>query len=248
MNIEELIKKQEYHPEYDPYMQLYALKSIVQTLRAQSAKNGDSIKTNEALGCYDNIHPIYGNPYTDDCASTVYFDAFLSSSIAACLTQYIEAVLRHEIYLICFQRKGLCPDKNNPRFKGLELREFWNIGCYYNKRQDKVNHDISQGIVQLLDALDVSKDMPNGFAALIKVLFKYRNNVMHNGVEWPKDLRSKFDNFIIEEGCDSDFEWSSLGNEKWIAYMTDVYIDSLLLFCENLRDVFNTATFEFGDN
>lgn len=60
---------------------------------------------------------------------------------------------------------------------------------------------------------------------MLDALFKYRNKMFHNGFEWPKDERAKFERLIVTSGWPSDwFSRSTSNHETWIIYMSDVLI------------------------
>jgi hypothetical protein len=134
MKVSKLIKLESYYPNYDPYMQLDALELMVSTLREQSILLTTNIDKKKDSGFYHSLHPSIGDLYADDCSSSAYFDAFKSSSIAACLAQYIESVLRYEINYFCFTSKGKCQNEEHLRTQNLDTDQFWNVSDHSGPR------------------------------------------------------------------------------------------------------------------
>jgi hypothetical protein len=237
MKPSEIIKLEQYYPDYDPYTQLNALEMFVATLRKESAAQFAAIELNKNTGAYSNVHPMYGDPYVDDCENSEYFDAFMSSSIAACLAQYIEGVIRYEVSFLCYRCKGICSNTANDRYENLEFDQFWDVSIYFNKSKSKIEKNFVLGVCQLLTAIEYSK-VPEGFKNNLQVLYKYRNNVMHNGVEWPMDIREKFKQLECQSKPDG-FIWSTSDGKPSIAHIKNEYINELLGFCRELRNCFD---------
>ena len=49
------------------------------------------------------------------------------------------------------------------------------------------------GILQLLDAIDMADHMPDDLRPMLSALFEYRNKMFHLGLEWPLEERQRFD-------------------------------------------------------
>ena len=87
-----------YYPEYSPYMQLRGLNQLIETLMQKSSANSTDIQLAIYTGGYSG--PRGSDEYADDCGSSAYFDAFMSSSIAAALAQFLEGLIKNEILTI----------------------------------------------------------------------------------------------------------------------------------------------------
>lgn len=58
---------------------------------------------------------------------------------------------------------------------------------------------IVKGILQLAEAIDLKKDLPDDLEKTLSVLFAYRNKMFHCGLEWPDDeLRDDLTDFANE--------------------------------------------------
>jgi hypothetical protein len=62
----------------------------------------------------------------------------------------------------------------------------------------------------------------------LKALFEYRNAMFHNGFEWPEDGRKNFEKKIKDNQWESRFVWAKHGEEPWICYMSDGFVNQCL--------------------
>jgi hypothetical protein len=231
-----------YHfPEYDPHMQLIGLNQMVSVLLQQSSANATDIQVGIHTGGYKGERA--EDAYVDDCSSAAYFDAFVSSSIAAALAQFLESLIKNEVRSIQVNKKNSAKNITHVRSEKMSNRAgFWSFDKYWSEiEDDKGKHiggSIVLGTIQLFDALDLRSKLPANFDAFITMLFQYRNSVMHNGVEWEVKQRDKFKKTIAENKCDG-FYWSTSAGKDNICYLKDEYVKELLKFCNEFYNVFH---------
>ena len=92
--------------------------------------------------------------------------------------------------------------------------KYWNPSYYFPPKKAKPSRDLAQGIPQLAVSTGLVKFLPDEYHETVKALFWYRNQMFHNGFEWPKD-KCKF--LSSEEAS----KWP----ETWFT-MVDYYSDS----------------------
>ena len=64
---------------------------------------------------------------------------------------------------------------------------------------------------------------------MLAALFGYRNNMFHNGFEWPLEKREKFAQRIKNSGWpDAWFGKATRDKEPWIFYMSPDFIEHCL--------------------
>lgn len=78
---------------------------------------------------------------------------------------------------------------DHPRLK-LRKRDFWNPQVYQGSKGAR--GDLLQGIGQLSDVTGLKPFLPTQTQTALEALFRYRNNMFHNGFEWPDDKVSTF--------------------------------------------------------
>lgn len=225
-----------YFPEYAPFMQLHVLNQLVEVLLEKSSANSTDIQVGKHTGLYSGERG--GDAYADDCATSAYFDAFMSSSIAAALAQFLESLIKNETLTIKKNEGENAKDSNHVRtLKMTKAKHFWDVGKYWCDQSNRIETGIVGGSLQLCEALNLSHKLPINFATYMKVLFGYRNYVMHNGVEWEKTRRDKFKETIQSTGCEG-FYWSKSDGEDNVCYLKDAFIKELLTFCNDLYHSF----------
>jgi hypothetical protein len=114
-------------------------------------------------------------------------------------------------------------------------RNLWDCHFYYNGAKWK--KDFSIGVMQLAEATRLSDKLPSTLEQTLSVLFSYRNSMFHNGFEWPLDERVKFGKRIRCEGWPNDwFSTATSGDEPWIFYLSEQYIEHCLEMIEQVLD------------
>jgi len=225
-----------YYPEYNPYMQLRGLNQLIKTLMQKSSENSTDIQLAVHTEGYSG--PRGDNEYPDDCDFSNYFNAFMSSSIAAALAQFLESLIKNETLVIKASRADKAKILEHIRTKNISNNNgFWDVSKYWCTDSNRIENGIATGTIQLFDALNLGLQLPNNFDNYIKILFFYRNYVMHNGVEWGKLHRDKFKRRIAKSDC-KGFGWSQSESVDKVCYLKDDYLKELLVFCKDLYQVF----------
>jgi hypothetical protein len=242
MKASELIKQEEYYPDYDPYMQLHSLRKVIDALLESSSAKQRDIDNAKVINGYSGERG--GDNYADDCCESMYFDAFVSSSIATCVTQYIESVIRYEVRKLLYYDTNQIINLEHKRAKGFDpstnFDDFWEPSIYWSSKKKRKETNFVLGSFQLMDSIGYLSKLPINFKETLELLYCYRNNVMHNGVEWPPNLRKTFKGLLTRNQHDNFFNWATSGNVQTIAYMENSYISYLLDFCEKLQKAFDS--------
>jgi hypothetical protein len=209
--------------------QLLAIRSLLQQNR-----RGDEALTEEIMALGARIERARGNhamqlvdDWVNELHCSTYRDAANSMAAVGMLAPLAESLLtvlfrnigaRHAIDLAGALYKQRTPTSD---------AAYWDPHIEFtpnNKRRDLV-----AGTLQLSAACGLQPYLPTNFGALFKALFTYRNNMFHNGFEWPAGKRSGFDRLIRTEGWPADwFDCARIGGEPWIYYMSDTLIESCL--------------------
>src|SRR3546814_2934129 len=84
---------------------------------------------------------------------------------------------------------GHVPDSpRSARTKAL----FWDPHHYLG--DGEIKGDLVRGIVQLADASGLRAHLPQDLEPVLQALLGYRNQILHNGLDWPLERREKFAN------------------------------------------------------
>lgn len=81
-------------------------------------------------------------------------------------------------------------------------------------------------IIKSISEMGWGKYMPDDLEVTLTALFAYRNNMFHNGFEWPPKVRKSFARRLETPEWHSEwFSRASTGDDPWMFYMTDIFID-----------------------
>lgn len=106
---------------------------------------------------------------------------------------------------------------------GAGHADLWNAQiCFTEDGGPK--SDLLGGVRQLATMSGLVKRLPSDFHAVFEALMLYRNNMFHNGLEWPVEKRAKFQRQIGNKRWESWFSAATTGGEPWAFYMTDALI------------------------
>ena len=117
-------------------------------------------------------------------------------------------------------------------YSSLSGHERWQHGDRWNCRfvwsGGRRKSGVVKGILQLADAIDMRKHLPDDLAAILAALFEYRNKMFHCGLEWPEQDRKNFANLIRSNGWTDYFLTLRSGDDPWIFYLSRDFVDHFL--------------------
>jgi len=97
------------------------------------------------------------------------------------------------------------------------------------------------GFPQLLKALGLRDAVPPRSQRFMDALFAYRNQALHYGYEWPKEVAKRFAARIAREVWAAWFSITTSGGEPWLISLSDAFVkgafDELEALAAALRDV-----------
>jgi hypothetical protein len=115
-------------------------------------------------------------------------------------------------------RKRECDEQADIRRQRVD-DQFWNPQIIFRKEGPKT--DLVAGIDQLAETCGLKPYLPGDCRKTLAALFAYRNNMLHNGFEWPADTIRKFSQHIASEKWPEDwFTSADKGSEPWIYYIS----------------------------
>lgn len=215
--------------ERDLDAQLIAIRGVLRRNREAEKQVAEDIKELDAhirayAGDDEEYQMHMENHWVDTLHGTVFQDAAHSMSAVGMLAPFIESLL-----LSIFQGLRDRPDASTGHLdettRGTSsATRFWDPRLVRDgSRWQKAG--LVRGTRQLSHAIGLSPYLPEGFTAMHAALTAYRNNMFHNGFEWPMDERKTFGELIAAEGWpDRWFKKSTTGGDPWIFYMSDEFI------------------------
>ena len=178
--------------------------------------------------------------WIDRVHHSVYQDAAHSMSAVGMLAPLIESLF-HE----CYQGIGR---EFFPLTAPLIPHGRWNAAhsfqwdCHFVIEANReARKDLVCGIRQLADATGLAPLLPKDLDKTLSALFGYRNKMFHYGFEWPVAERQRFTKRILSEAWPRDwFLQATSGEEPWIYYLSQAFIDHCLATIEQILDGFST--------
>ena len=147
----------------------------------------------------------------------VFMDSAHSMAAVGMLAPFIES-----LFVAIFDRlKDKAALPTDHRRNTLGEREIWNPQWYAARKVEENRKDIVLGIRQLADVTGLTAHLPAGHKPALEALFAYRNNMLHNGFEWPAKKVEGFTKSIAANGWPEDwFTVVDHGADPWLYYLT----------------------------
>jgi len=190
----------------------------------QSAKQMTGVQSEQAAEAWE-----------DHAHHSVYQGAAHSMAAVGMLAPLIET-----IFFQCFRSIGnqffpaSFPRSEHLRWKSAHSYQ-WD--CHYVMKGEHREKNLAEGILQLADAIGLASRLPNNLEKILSVLFGYRNEMFHNGLEWPVEVRQRFGRRIAEAAWQQDWiSQATTGEEPWIFYLSDTYIEECLAMLNQVLD------------
>ena len=105
------------------------------------------------------------------------------------------------------------------------------------KEEEDKSLSLAKKIMILIDEVSMRVYMPEDLEQTLSALFTYRNNMFHNGLEWPPKELKNFDSRLKNSGWPSDwFSKAKVGDEPWMFYMSQIFVDHCIDQIEKVID------------
>ena len=95
--------------------------------------------------------------------------------------------------------------------------------------------DMVRNLLNSIPEMGLGKYMPEDLEVTLTALFEYRNKMLHNGFEWPREVRESFDQRLEHSGWPVGwFSRATIGDESRMFYMTDTFIEHCVGTIQNI--------------
>lgn len=159
----------------------------------------------------------------------VFMDSAYSMSAVGMLAPFIESLF---VTIFDGLKDRVAISNDDPRHK-LGEQERWNAKIYYSNRSKGRRQDLLQGIRQLSAATGLTAYLPSDTQASLEALFRYRNNMLHNGFEWPSEKVKGF-NKDMAKWPESWFAVAKRNDQPWLIYMTPEFCAHCVALIEQI--------------
>jgi hypothetical protein len=197
-------------------VQLAAIKAVLH--RNQQAEAATRIKFEELDHKRAELGPDSDHLdalHDDRFWQAVFQDSAHSMSAVGMLAPFVES-----LFVAVFD--GLRKRENAARSDTRRERaddQFWNPQKLFGKEEPRT--DLTAGIDQLATSCGLKEYLPEGYQKMLAALFAYRNNMLHNGFEWPAETIRKFSQRIASEKWPEEwFTSADKDGEPWLYYMS----------------------------
>ena len=204
--------------------QLVAIRSILERNYEAERKVSAEIKRLDARirehGCNISME----NQRIWHLHSVTFLDAAHSTAAVGMIAPLMESVFdRAFSYLRHAVGKSYALVSAHERW---QLDDRWNHRVVWKHGRRETN--IAKGIVQLAEAIDLEKHLPDDLEKTLSALIAYRNRMFHCGLEWPDRDREAFAKLIDANGWTDWFTRAESGGDPWIFYMSREFTDHCL--------------------
>ena len=221
-----------YFKDYDLDAQLIAIRAFLAASReAEAGQRAEIEALAERAKLAESQHLV--GMWTDAVHASVYHDAARSAAAVGKLAPFVENLFTgifRGIGKLGIDTLGHDPDGSRAiRTKAL----FWDPHYYLDDRE--VKRDLISGIVQLADASGLRQHLPDDLHHLLQALLGYRNQILHNGLEWPPERRENFAKQVARwpQGW---FEKAESNRKPWVWYMSKLFIERVIAFIDEVLD------------
>jgi hypothetical protein len=221
-------------PDYEA--QLMAIHRVLHRNRKAEVETTEEIQAIEKHAkdaADDMLSQRAVDEWVDRLHHSVYEDAAHSMSAIGLLAPYVESLF-HQCFWQIGNKFGQVVTRNeHPRWQATP-DVLWNC---HRTTDGKV--DLTRGILELIDALNIAAQFPADLGKTLNALFGYRNKMFHHGFEWPIEERNRFAKRITDEQWPEGwFSRATHEGQPWIFYMTEAFIEHVFTTIDRVQDGF----------
>ena len=223
--------------ERDLDAQLIAIRGVLRRNRVAEQQVAEDIKElDNHIRTYAGGDQEYQmhmeDQWVDTLHGTVFQDAAHSMSAVGMLAPFVESLFASIFHGLRERAPG--DAASDPRAKASQA-QYWNPKFMFGK--DGPREDIVAGIEQLATSTSLQPFLPDGYERTLSALFGYRNNMFHNGFEWPPETRQKFASRIRNDAWPVVwFTQATRGDGPWVFYMSDEFIAHCLQMIDRVLE------------
>ena len=220
-------------PELDYDSQLIAVRTLLDLHRAAKSKHTAKIKEAEQIARTPVRTPsrdpsvaaleddFRQQNLIDHLHYSVYHDAAHSMAAVGLIVPFLESVFYQSFRSIELEMtKHLSLPNDHERWQ-RPAEDQWD--CHYVWKNGRRRPNLVEGIIQLVDAIDMTGHMPDDLRITLSALFEYRNRMFHCGFEWPMEERQRFDQ-RLSAWPDDWFSKATSGGDPWVFYMSPTFV------------------------
>lgn len=210
--------------------QLDAIKAVLRNHEAEREGTGYQFEVLDSDPRWDGEHDGGLEARRDAAFWRLTFQASAHSmSAVGMLAPFIES-----LFVAIFDglktRAEIPPDHLRQK---LREKDRWNPQVYQGSNGART--DLLKGIAQLSKATGLAPHLPPQTGMTLEALIRYRNNMLHNGFEWPD---GKVDGFAAEvsKWPEGWFEVAESDGKPWLYYMSPGFCTQCVALTDGIID------------
>jgi hypothetical protein len=170
---------------------------------------------------------------------TGYVQSAYSMGAVGMLAPFVETIFKQAFQAI---GKELYFQSAPPAHERWTMSNTKKWNCRYVLRDGKPQLDLVAGILQISEALGLLPHLPKDLGLRLGALFSYRNEMFHNGFEWPKERRLNFEAKIKEQNWPTEWFLPAIINEGckdeevWFFSLSEMFISEAVDMIEGVLD------------
>lgn len=186
-----------------------------------------------------------GCPETDPVGLALHEMEFVhvaqSLAFITTIVAFVESLFKECLPMMATRFEGKYQEQN-ARFQryGEGNPSFWDPA-----KSTAIGDKIATRISDILEGSGLIRFLIPDFTRVLGAIFKYRNQMIHNGFEWSQAERRKFALTIKEEGWTEWFSVSTVDDDPWYFTITGSFSQACLELCD--RSVLAFAGLIRGD-
>ena len=142
-------------------------------------------------------------------------DSIIIKSVNSAATVAVLAPFIETLFVAIFEElkahQNLIPKvENHPDLEDY-LKAFWDPHYPIKKGKRSEKPNFVEGVLQKIEICGLQKHLPKDLAQTLEILYRYRNNMMHNSFQWPEPQMKSFGELLEKSKCPEKwFELASI--------------------------------------
>ena len=222
-------------PEHDYNSQLIAIRGLLDGHRKAEAEQATEIAKAEqhVRNPLRTRHPdpsiaaleegFLEQEWIDRMHYSIYQDAAHSMAAVGLIVPFVESFFFQSFRAIGREMMDESSAPNDHERWQRAAEDQWD--CRFLWKNGRRIKNIVEGIIQLVDALDMKEHMPDDLQLTLSALFAYRNKMFHCGFEWPLKERKRFEQGLSRSRWPEEwFSKAVRGDQPWVFYMSPTFV------------------------
>lgn len=211
-------------PDSDHHAHLRLIHGLTATLRKWTDQFDEEAKRASARTARDEYEE---SQIIDIFYHAGFADLARSHAVICTISAFLESLFKTNFRAV-WQRGEIAVSAKDPRLVGLG----GNIELFWDLEKCVKREGIAKRIAVILSATGLAKYFGTDFEKEITAIFDYRNQMVHNGFEWPQEVREAFNQRATENNWSQWFSVATSNHQPWFYTITPEFHETCLQICD----------------